>query len=175
MRTRVILLLLAATASFAQDPAPQPTPTTTFHLQASALSLSGNKQTVPGTVIGGTLAITDNISIREDNILVPAGDLQAYTGGLQYALPFLSKKVTSSTVMDGNSFQFYVTGSLGVVHVAKNGGDAQHYAILAGGGLNFDPTHTGKFSVNLFELRYAKLPGYVNNTAIVSSGLRLGF
>lgn len=176
MKSKLLLLTLLLGVTplglFSQD---QPAPSTTFNLQASAMSLSGHKQTVPGTVIGGTLAITPNFSIREDNVLVPAGNLQAFLGGFQYALPVLSKKVDSSTLLNGNAFQFYLTGSVGAVHIGSSAGDIQHIGVLGGGGLNYDPTGKGKFSVNLFEVRYAKLPGYANNTAIVSSGLKLGF
>lgn len=176
------LLTLATSLGFGQAAAPAPAPevqiapSATFSLSAQAIALPGNKQTVAGTVIGGTFAITKNFSLREDNVLSPAANLQAYLGGVQYALPILSTKLNNvSSTLNGNLLQFYVTASVGVDHISSSGNDVQHYAFLGGGGINYDPTGSGKFSANLIEVRYAKLPGYANSTAIVSSGVKLGW
>ncbi len=87
-----------------------------------------------------------------------------------------TESLLAKTKLNPSAFQLYVTGSVGVDDVSEaNGPTKQHIAVLAGGGLNYDPTGTGKFSVNLVEVRYARLPGVENNTAIVASGLRLSF
>ena len=170
---------------FAQAPAPvapaavatTPNPSTnlpTFTLNASVVTLPAGNQVSAATDIGGTFAVTDKLSLRSDNILAPAVNLGAYFGGIQYALP--TAKLLAKTNLDPAHFQFYATASAGQARIQVGSSDpVAHFAALAGGGANYDPSGTGKFSVNLFEVRWAKLPGLSNSTVIVSSGLKIGF
>jgi hypothetical protein len=142
-----------------------------FSLNAQAVALPGGGQTVAATDVGFTKAITPNLSLRDDNILAPSNGMQFYGGGGNYFLParFLAK-----TLLDPKSFQPYVTICIGIDRVVPaSGSSQQHIAFLAGGGLNYKPAN-GVW-VNLFEARYAKLPGVANDTAIISSGLTLNF
>lgn len=166
------LLLLAATVASAQTDGP--TNAGKFSITANAVALPGGGQTVAATDVGGTFAVTNHLSFRSDNLLAPANDLQGYFGGVQYFLP--TAKLLKKTTLNAKSFQFYLTGSVGVERIVPaTGPNKQHIGVLAGGGANFDPTGSGKFSLNLFEVRYARLPGIAQNTAIVSSGLTLTF
>lgn len=158
-----LAVLLFAVAAFAQGPSP----CSTFSINASVVALSSPASgAIPASDVGGTFCVTDKLALREDSILAPAADLQAHLGGVNYALPniWLAK-----TKLDPAQFQFYLTGSIGV----GIAGDSQHIAALAGAGANYDPLKSGKFSVNLFEVRWAKLPGFNNSTAIFSSGIGL--
>lgn len=159
-----------ASASTSQASAP-PTNQGSFSLSAQAVALPGGGQTVAATDVGFTKAITPNFSLRDDNILAPSNGVQFYGGGANYFLPtsFISK-----TLLDPSSLQPYVTASIGVDRIVPASGPSQqHIALLIGGGLNYKPA-SGVW-VNLFEARYAKLPGLANNTAIISSGFTLNF
>lgn len=170
----LVSIVLAGILAFAQDQAPAFT--STFKLDAQAISLPGNHQTVPGTVIGGTFSVTKNFALRYDNLISPEANMLGFFGGFEYNLPALSKTLNNASPFNGNNFQFYVTSSFGIDRLSPaNAPAVQHYAALAGGGVRYDPTANGKFTVNLAEVRYAKLPGYQNNTVIVSSGLNLHF
>lgn len=180
------ILVLALTAAFAtalpvvaQAPAPEApsfTPTATFSLSAQAVALPGGKNTVAATLLGGTFQITDHFALRQTNLLAQAGDMTGYYGGFEYALPSLSKRLNAVSQFDASHLQFYVTGSAGVDRASINGADIkQHYSFLGGGGARYDPTGSGHFTMQLFEIQYLKAPGYANSTAIVSTGLKLGF
>jgi hypothetical protein len=51
----------------------------------------------------------------------------------------------------------------------------QHFAAVAGGGVNYDPTSSGNFSLNLIEVRWGHFPGFNNSTALISSGVKLSW
>lgn len=136
----------------------------TFSLTASAISLPGGKSTVAGTVAGATLNVTTNFQLRDDNIL--ASTAQFYGGGFNYFLPVLGKALNNASPnLNGARFHFYLTGSAGAIRV----GSGQHYAFLGGGGVYYDLTGSGSWTFG-GEVRYAKLPGLSNNTAVVTLG-----
>lgn len=157
------LLLLLAMPSFAQ--------VNTFALTASPITLPNNKTTLVGTIAGVSLTVTNNFDLRQDNILVPAGDFAGYFGGFNYRLPVFSTKLNNiSPTLSGERFQFYITASAGTGTTPSG----NHVSFLAGGGVNYDLTGSGRWTMGV-EVRYAKLPGYANNTAIVSLGPSLHF
>jgi hypothetical protein len=162
------VLTLCSVSLRAQTPA---SPISTFSLTAQPIALPGNHQTVAGTVAGMTFTPTTNFDLREDNVIVPGQNFQGYFGGFNYRLPVISTAVNNiSPNLNGYRFQFYLTGSAGVSIVSPPGGtSASHYAFLAGGGITYDITQSGSFALGV-EVRYAKLPGLANNTAIVSLG-----
>jgi hypothetical protein len=171
------LVFILGAYCFAQTPTPPPNPSTnspSFTLTATVMSLPANGQTSVATDIGGTFAVTKNILLRSDNILSPDVGLSANFGGVQYTLP--TEKLFGKTNLDPQHFQMYVTGSLGQSRVSTTGfPDKSGLAGLAGGGVNYDPSGAGHFSLNLVEARWAKLPGLSNSTVIVSTGLKLGW
>lgn len=164
------LLLLSVAALAQTNPSPSANVATNngqFTLSASAMSLSTTQGTVPVADLGATFAVTTNLSLRSDNIV--GSPNQGYFGGVQYFLP--SSSILSKTNFDPATFQFYLTGSGGLVRTST----AQHAGFLAGGGVNYDPTHSGKFTVNLVEVRAARLPNVANGvTALISAGVKLG-
>lgn len=178
---RAVMAAIAAVCLFPGGPAQAQTaapgaevpvaPSGKFALNAQAVALPGGGQTVAATDVGATFQITTNFSLRDDNILAPSNGMQFYGGGGDYFLPtsFLKK-----TKLNPSNFQPYVTGSIGIDRIVPaTGTSQQHIAVLIGGGLNYKPA-SGVW-VNLFEVRYAKLPGLANNTAIISSGFSLNF
>lgn len=159
---------------FAQAASAPPSNGGAFTLTASPMALPGGGKTVAASVLGETYSISNNLSVRADEILAPGNNTQVYVGGVQYFVPMA--KLLSKTKLNSTQFQFYVTGSVGIDRIVPaTGPSAQHISLLAGGGLNYSPAGSGKFSINLFEIRYARLPGLANNTALVSSGLKLTF
>lgn len=168
----ILMPFLVAGALHAQD---TPAPFSAFSLTAQPIALPGNHQTVAGTVAGITFTPTQNFDLREDNIIVPGQNLQAFLGGFNYRLPVISTKLNNiSPNVNGYRFQFYVTGSVGVDRITLPDATRQHYAFLAGGGINYDITGSGTWTMGV-EVRYAKFPGLANNTAIVSVGPTLHF
>jgi len=85
-----------------------------------------------------------------------------------------NRRTVSPTALNPSDFQPYLTASIGVDRIVPaTGPSQQHIAFLIGGGLNYKPAN-GVW-VNLFEARYARLPGLATNTAIISSGFTLNF
>ena len=168
------LLLGLAFPALAQTPAPPPV--TTFSLTSTALALPGGKSTFAGTDAGMTFTPTPNFDLREDNIVAPSGNFLGFYGGFNYRLPVLSTKLNNvSPNLNGYRFQFYITGSAGVDRITDAAGNArQHYSFLAGGGVQYDLTSSGTWTLGA-EVRYAKLPGLINNTAIVTFGPQFHF
>jgi hypothetical protein len=159
----------------------EPTGYSTFSVTASAMALNGQGQTTAVTDVGEAFAITKNFSVRADQIVAPSSNLTAYLGGVKYFLPMTA--ALSKTNLNANTFQFYVTGGAGVNRYtpqAASGSTAtptvqQHFAAVAGGGVNYDPTSTGNFSVNVIEVRWGHFPGFNNSTVLVSSGIKLSW
>ncbi|HZU21568.1 MAG TPA: hypothetical protein VE998_01980 [Terriglobales bacterium] len=178
-RVLIMYLLLAllalgvAPAAFSQSPSPAPA-ATAYSLTLNAVGLPGGKQSVPGTDAGFLFGVTQNASLRSDNILAPGNGFQAYLGGVQYRLNFLAKALeNASPQLDGSHFQFSAHASIGVDRVSNPAGQyAQHYAVMAGFRGDYDPSGSGKFSVNLFDISYAKFPGWANNVPVISLGMK---
>lgn len=176
VRFVALLLVLVASFSFGQSATPAPAPvapvvvqaTQSFSFTANAIALPGKSQTVAAAVVGGTFAITDKFSLRQDNIVANSTAMNGYYGGFQYELPQLSSKLNNVSVFDASQFHFYVTASAGIDHV----GSAQHYSFLAGGGVNYG---TGKLTYNLAELRLLIAPGFANKVPLFSSGIKFSF
>ena len=164
----LVAVLFSAIPALAQN---APVNQETFSLTAQPVALPGGGHTVAGTVAGFTFSPTPNVDLRSDNIFVAGSGFKGFFGGFNYRLPILSTKLNNvSPNVSGFRFQFYLTASAGIDQITSGSGKTQqHYAFLAGGGVNYDLTASGKFSFGA-EVRYAKLPGLANNTAIVSVG-----
>ena len=172
------LFLVLSFAALAQTtpPTPPPNPATTqptFTLSGNVLALPSATQSSAATDIGMTFAVTSNWQLRADTIIAPTVSTEGYYGGLQYVVP--TAKLLAKTNLNSNSFQFYLSGGAGEVHVTNNGNTLSHFGGLLGGGANYDPTGTGKFSVNLVEVRWAPKLNGTNSGVVVASGLKLGW
>lgn len=162
----LLVCLFACSLAFGQSSSPSNQ--TNFNLSAQVMSLSAKAGALPATDIGGTFKVTANLSLRSDNLI--ASNTTGYFGGVNYFIP--SKGILAKTNFDPAAFQFYVTASGGEVRTTG----LQHPGFLAGGGINYDPTGSGKFTVNLIEIRAARLP-YVSAGVVplISGGIKLGF
>jgi hypothetical protein len=181
MKTLLSILILSIVAIAQTTPAPAPvvpnpnpsanvaTNAGQFTVSAKIVPLFTKTGTVAASDVGGTFAITPNLSLRSDNIV--SGTQQGYFGGLQYFIS--SKGVLAKTNFDPSTFQFYLAASGGLIH----NGTTQRPGLLAKGGVNFDPTHKGKFTVNLIEA--GVVSGSIVNSPgvkpIISGGLSLGW
>lgn len=148
--------------------------TQTFSLTTQAVAIPGSEtgqQTLAAAVTGIAMTITPNFDLRQDDVITSDGHLQGYFGGFTYRLPVLQRKLNNmSPTLNGYNFQFYLTASAGQDRVGKD----THYAFLAGGGLNYKMGKSGTWTFGC-EVRWAKLPGYRNSTALVSVGPTLHF
>jgi hypothetical protein len=145
----LLLFLLAPALAMAQTvtPPPEPAPIPLFTVSTQAIAVRIGGQTVPGVDAVGTFNLTKNLVLQSDNILAPANDLQAYLGGIRYNLDSLLNKYVAKTTIPPNTFQPYVHAALGIVrNVPATGPSQQHYSALAGGGFDYDPLGTGRFS-----------------------------
>jgi hypothetical protein len=174
-RIALFLAVLALSlGAVAQAPNPNPaanvaTNNGQFTISAKVVPLFSKTGTVPATDVGGTFAVTTNLSLRSDNIV--AANQQGYFGGVQYFLP--SSKILAKTNFDPSTFQFGLAASAGAV----NNGVNQRFGYLAHGLVNFDPTHSGKFTVTLIDA--GVISGNIVNAGGVkpwlSVGMNLGF
>lgn len=163
----IFALIFFTLPARAQTPAPAPAPAT-FSLTASAIALPGGGQTVAGADAGMTFTPTPNFDLRYDTLMAPASNFSGFYGGFNYRLPVLSTKLNNASPnLNGMRFQFYLTASAGVDRISATGPTREHYSFLAGGGVNYDLTSSGSWTFGV-EVRYAKLPGIANNTAIVA-------
>lgn len=150
---RLLPLILLASPLFGQD-TPQ---FFSFTSQATVLRLNG--QSTPGTFMFGAVALTPTIGIGPESFLAPGINSQYYGGAVHKSLSF--EKAISKTQLPKKSFQAYAHASFGIDrNVPATGNATQHYAGFLRGGLNYDPTGSGKFTVNLFDAGAAYLPGF---------------
>lgn len=163
-----IALVLVSVTAFAQSSLPA---ASTFSLQPSALMLPGGKSSFVGTDIGAKFGLTQNISLRSDNIVSTDASLQAYMGGFEYQIAALSRLLNNaSPQLNGYKFAFYTGASAGLDRVAGN----NHYAFAGRVGANYTPVGQ-TFTVNLGEFSYMRLPGYNNNALAVSLGFKINW
>lgn len=161
------LIFLFALPAFAQSTPPSPV---TITVSAKAIGSFSQGQEIAATDAVGMLGLTTNFSIRSDNIITADG--QSFLNGVQYVIPPLGKAIAKTNLP--NKFQVYVTGGIGVTRNQTS----QAVAGTAGGGINYDPSATGHFSVNLIEGRWvSQLPGStrLGSGVVISSGLSLTF
>jgi len=127
-----------------------------------------------GTDVGATFGVTQNFLLRQDNLIFPNVAAQFFGGGLEYNLPTCT--ILLNTNLNCKNFQFYVSGSLGDSHVPSGAPHTNYFSGMAGGGINYDPTGSGKFSINLLDFHEARLPGMSTGwTAIAAVGVKLGW
>ena len=144
-------------------------PTTTFSINLTPIVLPGGKSSVAGMESGIALTVTPNFDLKEMNLNGSSFDF--FGGGVNYRFPAISKFIGDHTLLNGLNFQFYGTGTVGVVNVL-NGPSGGHWGELVGGGVNY--SINGVWSLGA-ELQYAKLPGYANNTYTVAIGPQIHF
>jgi hypothetical protein len=166
------VLIALCSLSFAQVPNPDPAPgsNTTFSLNLTPVTLPGGHQSVTGVESGIALTITPSFDIKEMNL--NNSSFGFYGGGFNYRLPVLSTALNNASPnINGLAFQFYLTGSVGAI-TAVGGPTGGHWGELVGGGADYFLNNAWSLGA---EVQYARLPGYANNTYLVSIGPKIHF
>jgi hypothetical protein len=172
MKRTLLAITLLSLSAFAQTPAPPPTNSPQFTLNFNALN---GPLGSTGVDIGATYAVTSNYLLRADNLIFPAVNGQYFGAGIQAALPTCSW--LANTNLNCEKFQLYGTGSAGESRITIGSNPATNrFAGMFGTGANYDPTGTGKFTVNLIDFHVAWLPGMASGPVYIASvGFNLGW
>ena len=135
--------------------------------QASALSTAFSTQ------------FTTNTRLRADVIAMPGAGYTGYVGGPQYNLCGISalENLLASTTLSCGKIEPYVNAAAGLGRI-QGSSTSQAFAWLFRGGLNYDPTSTGAFTINLVEAGYGDfgptVTGEPNRGAFFQSGISIG-
>lgn len=145
----VVLIVSLAVCGFAQTAAPQFTVNLNFLIgspfgQASAMDAAFTNQ------------FTTNLTLRGDVITMPGAGYSGFLGGPQYSLCGIKalENLLAPTSLSCGKFQPYIGAAAGLGEVATT--STKTWSALARGGANYDPTGSGKFTLNLFELGYLR-------------------
>lgn len=170
MKLASIIIVLIASLGFAQAPA-----TTTPQFQLGFNVLNG-PQSSAGVDIGATYGVTANYWLRSDNLIFPAVNGEYFGVGVQGVVPKVCEFLVNTNI-NCEKFQPYWSASGGITRITVGAAPAvDHGAGMGCAGSNYDPTGTGKFSVNLFQLCGARLTAMQSGiTWMVASGLSLGW
>lgn len=134
-------------------------PVQSFQITYQAMALPGGKQALALNDAGFKFGVTQNGSLQSDNFVSMDGSLSDFMLGYSYRFNFLSKALQNvSPQLNGNSFAFSAHGAAGVDRFAG----AQHYSWEADMSVDYDPTASGKFTVNLLRAGAIRAPGYAS-------------
>ena len=168
----IALFVTLAIAAVAQTPNP-PTNTPQFTLNFNALNGPASSA---GVDFGATYGVTANYWLRADNLIFPAANGEYFGVGVQGVIPKVCD-LLANTNLNCEKFQPYWTASGGVARIVIGSNPAvDHGAGMGGFGTNYDPTGTGKFTLNLIDFHIARLTGMQTGlTYMLSSGISLGW
>lgn len=164
---------LLAVSALAQTSTPSPTQnaataTDQFTVSENVVGLSSKAGYVPASLTTGGFAVTKNWALQSDNLVASAADYFGF--GLRYQLS--SAKIFAKTNFDPNTFGFFVAVTGGEVLTANG----KHPGFMAHGIVRYDPTRSGKFSVDLLDAGVTRLPYVQTGVAgFYSAGLKFGF
>lgn len=177
-------LMLLCPATFAQTATPAPTPapvavaqSSMFTATTSAVGFHINGGTSAGTDASVAFALTNNIILASENILVPGINFQGYYGSVRYNLGSQLNKLASKTNIVPGTFNPYITGMAGVArYVPSTGVSTQHFSGAVGGGVDFNLTGSGSWTAGpRLEYMHAQGFGPSPNGFIVSANLTFIF
>ena len=173
MKTLAVLLACLSTwlaiPVAAQTP---PSPTNVPSFQLSFNVLNGPAGTV-GMDAGATYGLTANNLLRADTFIFPGTNGNYFGAGDQYAPQFVCS-LLEKTNLTCDKLQVYGNFSAGIDRVNVAGTGYNHAAGCGGAGANYDPSGTGKFSVNLVDFHLCRLPGLEQGwTAITAVGINV--
>lgn len=158
-RMILLALLLPLGARAQGTPAAPVDLTTLFAVGTDAVALHLGGQTVAAADAFGEFAITNKVTLRSDSILAPANGFQGYYGRAKYILPL--DALFAKTNLPKKTFQAYIGGGGGIVRfVPATGPGKARPSFLAGGGLKYDPTASGKFTITLLDANYVNASGF---------------
>ena len=150
---KTITLLAALLFSFAalgQTPPQSSFADTTYAFGLTPITLPGSQTTLSGAESDILIHLTANNAFGPTTLISNA----TFVGGrYDRSFPVVAKWLQDHTALTGYNYEFYATGSLGVVK-----GIASHWGERAGLGLRWAPSGTTNFSV-AFEVQANNLPG----------------
>ena len=134
-----------------------------------------------GVDIYGTYGVTTYGLLREDNFLFPGVNGSFYGAGPEYSLDKYVCPLVIDTNLNCNKFSVYVNAELGVGRTTLGSTSTNHVGGGFGFGIPYDPTGTGRYTINLIDFHEMKLnftnPDFSARgwTTIASVGVSLGF
>ena len=151
MKFATVVLLLASFCAFAQTVPPQSSfADTTYTFGLTPVTLPGAGTTLSGAESDILIHVTPNNAFGPTTLISSS----TFVGGrYDRSFPVVANWLQNHTALTGFNYQFYVTGSVGVVK-----GDTSHWGERAGVGLRGAPSGSTNFSV-AFEAQANNLPG----------------
>lgn len=176
---RVLLFIVISTAlALAQAPPATNAPQFTVNINFLGGTPYGVNSALDNAV---TDQFTTNHQLRGDIITMPGVGYTGFFGGDQYALCAVKglESLLSTTSLNCGKFSPYVNAAIGLGHISSGSTTtSQGFAGLGRVGANYDPTGSGHFTLNLFEVGYGHfgpgIPGQSNNGWFAQTGFNFG-
>lgn len=174
---KILIAILAMTiAVSAQKAAPHTAanpsafPETSVSINLAPINLPGLKTSVAGVETDVMIAPSEYLSLGETTIVSPS---MVFTGGrYNYQVEAVSSWIQNhSPNLNGYQFQFYLTGSAGVVKPVGSTGTG-HWGERAGIGLNYAISGTWGTA---FEAQWGNFPGVAHTTWTLAFGPNVHF
>ncbi len=161
--------------AFAQTPAP--TTGFGFGVTGEAVGINLNKQWHMATDAVETASVVNSAKlgafyIEGHETTSTDGVFGGYFGGLKW-IPKIDGLLAKTTIPP-QTFQVYVHAAPGFVRTAAG---SNKLGGIVGGGLDYDPSASGHFAVNVFRVDYLNAPGFGASPHgfLVSSGIAVFF
>lgn len=178
----LLALLIPGLLCAQVTPAPPVDVTTMFAVKTTAMNLHIAGANNAGTDVSASYTFltkgTASFQAVTDNLLVPGNNFQGYYGGA--GVTWTADKLFANTTLPKNTLQLYGQLEGGIArNVPPTGTATSKPSFYTHGGINYDPTHTGKFSINVIDGGFVYAPnlGYPNpasNGYTLSVGIKLG-
>lgn len=160
----VLVLAFACPLAYGQSITTSPV-NSTLQISVGAQAL-GLGTAAAGTDAVAKISVVNNLSLRNDTLLVPTANFKANFSGFQYNLP---TSIFAKTNL--SALQLYTVAELG----PEANSSVTHVGFAAGGGANW--LMANNVIVNIAEVRWMHAPGYSGgqNVPVVSGGVSLFF
>lgn len=175
MRKGVLIsfLLCLSMCAFAQSNPNPPTNSAEFSVGIGFLGSTAYGQS-NALDVASTTAFTADTLLRLDIFSMPGAGYTGYFGGAQYTPPAICN-LLATTALSCGKINPYVGGEVGLGRIqSQTSPTVSSIAGLARVGMNYDPTGTGRFTINLFEANWASLGPGARSTWSGSFGILAG-
>lgn len=148
----------------------------------NAPSFTVNLNFLAGNPYGASMAVsnavnyrfTTNSTLRADLIVMPSPGYTGYFGGVQYDLAALCPLLAATSLNCGR-FLPYVNGAVGLGRVQSGSAPAADtVAALIRTGANYDPTGSGRFTLNLYECGWGRFGVGAVSSVFCQTGISFG-
>lgn len=154
----LVAVIMLATLSFAQTTvSTQTSSNSLFTASAGPIAINLNGRSNVGVENINSLAITKSLTIEETNLLATGASLTGFYGGASYTTNF-DKWLSAHTVLPKQTFGFYGRFAAGTVQNTML--SKSHFSTKVAGGILYDPTHGGQFTITAGEIGYINAPGF---------------